>query len=119
MKKILLVVAGFMCLILGGAGVVLPLLPTTPLVLLAAICFSSSNKKIEAWLIRSRLFGPFIENYRTGRGISKQRKIFTIAFLWTGLICSMYFIGTIMVCILLCCIGVGVTVHLLMLKTAK
>lgn len=116
-KKMFYVALGFICLALGAAGVVLPLLPTTPLILLAAFCFASGNKKLEAWLLRSRLFGPFIENYRTGQGISKRRKAVTIAYLWVGLVASMLIIRTTAIYLILGMVGIGVTIHLLMLKT--
>jgi len=117
MKKLLYISLGFIFLTLGTIGLVLPLLPTTPLVLLAAICFSYSNKRLEEWLCRNRIFGSFIENYRTGSGISKLHKYTSIAFLWLGLITSMIVIRTPMIYIVLSLVGVGVTIHLLMIKT--
>ena len=119
MKKLLYISLGFICLMLGAVGVVMPLLPTTPLVLLAAICFSRGSKRLDNWLSRSRLFGPFIVNYRTGLGISKCRKIASIVFLWVGLITSMAVLRTTTIYIILCIVGVGVTIHLLMIKTKK
>jgi len=119
MKNFLLTILGFICLTLGAAGIIIPLLPTTPLVLLAAMCFSISNKKLEHRLNQNRIFGPFIENYRTGVGISKRRKIASIAFLWIGLITSMVAIRTTSIYIILCIVGTCVTIHLLMIKSKK
>ena len=116
-KKLLLFILGCVSLMLGMAGIIVPLLPTTPLVLLSAACFSTSNKKLEGWLLRSRLFGPFIENYRTGGGISKTRKAASIAFLWIGLITSMIALRTSWIFVILVMVGIGVTIHLLMIKT--
>jgi hypothetical protein len=118
-KKALLIAAGLVALTLGAAGIAVPLLPTTPLVLLAAACFSASNKKLEAALGKSRLFGPFIENYRTGQGIGKFHKIGSIAWLWAGLITSAAVLRTVRVYIILSVAGVAVTVHLLLIKTKK
>jgi len=118
-KKLLFIALGFIFLILGGIGVFLPLLPTTPLVILSSICFSYGSKRLEGWLCRNRIFGPYIENYRTGQGISKLHKIGSIAFLWVGLITSMIVIRTTMIYIILCIVGIGVTTHLLMIKTKK
>ena len=112
-------VAGFVTLFLGGLGTVVPLLPTTPLVILSAFCFSRSNKRLEAILLRSRLFGPFIENYRTKRGISKKRKIFTLVFLWVGLITSMMLLRTVWIFFLLLAVGIGVSTHILWMKTKE
>lgn len=58
MKRILLLTAGSICLLLGGIGVFLPLLPTTPFVLLAAICFSYSNDKAYQWLLKKPYLWP-------------------------------------------------------------
>ncbi|MCL2051175.1 MAG: YbaN family protein [Lachnospiraceae bacterium] len=117
MKKLVLAILGFIFLTLGAVGIVIPLLPTTPLVLFAAICFSSCHKGLETWLLESRLFGPFIENYRTGQGISKKRKIASIAFLWAGLTASMIILHTLAAIFILLAIGISVTIHILMIKS--
>jgi hypothetical protein len=116
-KKMLLIIAGFATLILGMVGIVLPLIPTTPLVLLAAICFSASNKSLESRLLRNRIFGEFIENYKTGQGISKRRKVWSIIYLWCGLVTSMVILRSARIYIVLSIVGVCVTVHLLMIRT--
>ena len=116
-KKIFLIALGFSALLLGAIGVFIPVLPTTPFVILAAACFSASSRKINDWLLKSRLFGPYIENYRTKQGISVRRKVASIAFLWTGLLISMIIVRTVWICMVLCTVGVGVTVHLLLIKT--
>jgi len=118
-KKLLLIVLGFSSLALGVVGIVLPILPTTPFVLLSAACFSASSERFDTWLRCSRLFGPFIENYRTKQGISKLRKVATLAFLWTGLSISMIVVRTPMIFIILSIVGIGVTIHILMIKTKK
>jgi len=118
-KKIMLTIAGFACLGLGGLGVVVPLLPTTPLVLLAAGCFSASNARAHAWLSRSRVFGPYIEHYRTKRGIPLWLKLSSIAFLWAGLLSTMLVAQVLWMYILLGCVGVGVTVHIALIRARK
>lgn len=119
MRRVLFILAGVVSLILGAVGIVLPLLPTTPLVLLSAVCFSKSSKRLEAWLMKSRVFGGFIDNYRTGNGIGKMHKIGSLTWLWIGLITSVIVIRTIWGCVVLGIVGVGVTVHILMMKTKK
>ena len=62
-KKISYLIAGWMSLLLAFIGVFLPLLPTTPFVLLAAFCFSRSSEKLHSWLLRHKLFGPLISDW--------------------------------------------------------
>ena len=118
-KKLLFIALGFVALAFGVVGIVLPLLPTTPFVLLAAACFSAGSKRCDDWLRRSRLFGPYIENYRTRQGISVRRKIASLIFLWVGLIVSMAIVRTLLIFIVLSAVGVGVTIHILMIKTKR
>jgi hypothetical protein len=118
-KRIALMSLGFMLLALGAVGVVLPVLPTTPFVLAAAVCFSASNERIHGWLKRNRVFGPYIENYRTKQGIRMPLKLSSIAFVWLGLAVSIYRVQTPWVTALLAAVGIGVTVHLVMIKTYK
>jgi len=60
---------------IGAVGVVVPGLPTTPLLLLAAACFARSSPRLYAWLLRNPTFGPLIEDFRAGRGVSLRVKI--------------------------------------------
>lgn len=65
---------GAMALALGAVGVVLPILPTTPFILLAAFCFARSSKRCHAWLIRHPVFGPLISNWTEYGAISRRAK---------------------------------------------
>lgn len=115
-KKTLLIVAGVVSLTLGGIGVFLPLLPTTPFVLLAAGCFAGSSPAMHRWLCRSRFFGEYIENYRTNAGVSKSIKIRAIVFLWAGLALSAAAVHKPLVRVILAVVGICVSTHLLMMK---
>jgi len=117
MKRRVLMVCGCLLVAVGAVGIVLPLLPTTPFLLLAAICFSTSSQRAYHFLLRSRHFGPYIEHYRTGRGVSVAAKVRAIVFLWAVLIISAVFIAKLWVILVLAVVGIGVTIHLLMLKT--
>jgi len=119
LKIVLLVTLGLACLGLGAVGVALPVLPTTPFVLLAAACFSASSKRMHAWLSRNRFFGPYIEHYRTGTGIKMSLKIASLVFLWAGLVLSMLAVRTWWIYLILGLVGAGVTAHLLLIKTRK
>jgi uncharacterized membrane protein YbaN (DUF454 family) len=70
--------AGIALLGLGIAGIFLPLLPTTPLVLLAAGCFARSSRPFHDWLLAHRLFGPMIEEWQRYRSIPYRTKIIAI-----------------------------------------
>lgn len=69
---------GWLFIILGVVGIVLPLLPTTPFLLVAAICFSRGSQRLHGWLINHRTLGPPITNWQTNRTISRQIKIAAI-----------------------------------------
>jgi uncharacterized membrane protein YbaN (DUF454 family) len=66
--------AGLVALAAGLVGIFLPLLPTTPLVLLSAFCFSRSSPRLERWLLEHRRFGPMIHNWRAHRAIPLRAK---------------------------------------------
>lgn len=70
---------GVLALVLGAAGTVLPLLPTTPFVLLAAFCFARSSPRLHDWLLSHRLFGPLIENWRRHGAIDRRTKIVSLS----------------------------------------
>jgi uncharacterized membrane protein YbaN (DUF454 family) len=118
-KNLIFFVLGFICLGLGAFGVAVPVLPTTPFVLLAAICFSIANKKTYEWLKKNPVFGPYIENYRTRQGIKMPLKIGSIAFLWAGLIISMILVKATLVYVVLGLVGIGVSTHILLIKTKR
>lgn len=65
---------GLFFLLLGGIGVVLPLLPTTPFVLLAAACFAKSSPRMHGWLLQSELFGPMLRDWETNKCVSRRVK---------------------------------------------
>lgn len=81
MKRQLFLLAGLTAVALGSIGVVLPLLPTVPFMILAAFCFANSSPRLEKWLVEHKIFGPHIHNWRTGRAITRKGKwASTIAF---------------------------------------
>lgn len=68
------VVAGWAALGSGVAGIVLPLVPTTPFLLLAAFCFARGSKRLHAWLLSHRVFGPPIVRWQSERTIAVRTK---------------------------------------------
>ena len=118
-RKALLIFTGTVCVALGVLGMFLPLLPTTVFLLMAAYCYSRSSERFHTWLLTNRLFGPYISNYKSGRGISLRQKISTISILWLSIGVSIWLIGGFWVTLLLLAIAVGVTAHLLWIKTHR
>ena len=72
--RFLWLLAGLAALALGAIGVVLPLLPTTPFLLLAAFAFARSSKRLNAWLREHRTFGPLIDNWHRDGSIDRKAK---------------------------------------------
>jgi uncharacterized membrane protein YbaN (DUF454 family) len=81
-KKGIFVVVGTISLGLGAAGVFLPILPTTPFLLLSAACYYKGSERMHRWLLNNKLFGSYIRNYNEGKEISQTGKIFTLFLLW-------------------------------------
>jgi len=118
--KIILTIIGFISVGLGILGIFLPLLPTTPFLLLAAACFSKSSTRFYNWLLSNKLFGKYIKNYREGLGIPLKIKISTISLLWITIIFTVIFaVDILFVKIILIFIAIGVTVHILKIRTYK
>lgn len=116
-KKYLLISIGSISLGLGIFGIVIPVLPTTPFLLLSSICFIRSSERLYNWLISHRIFGSYIYNYMTYRAVKKSAKIGALIFLWLSLITSILLVWNLHVTILLLAVGIGVSIHLLSLKT--
>lgn len=119
MKKTLLIVCGWLLVALGAVGMLLPVLPTTPFLLLAAACFSGSSAKAHRFLVKSPFFGPYIQHYQTGQGVSVGRKIQAVTLLWAMLALGALTIGKTWTYIVFPAIGAGVTCHLVLIKTAR
>ena len=116
--KGLLVSVGVLSVGLAVAGVFLPLLPTTPFLLLAATCFVRSSDRLYRWLIAHKWFGSYIRNYREHHAITRRAKVVLLLMLWSVLAYTA--IGVLSVTalrVLLLLIGLGVTLHVLRLKT--
>ena len=97
-----------------------PLLPTIPFLLLAAACYARSSERFYNWLLNNRWFGSYIRNYIQKRGIPLKAKVFTIALLWIVIGCSAAFaVESFAVRLILVLIAIGVSVHVLTLRTLK
>lgn len=83
--RILLISGGTISVGLAIAGIVLPMLPATPFLLLAAFCYARSSQRFHGWLTGHRWFGPYIESYRSGRGITARQLVWTLVPLWLSI----------------------------------
>ncbi|MEW6734759.1 MAG: YbaN family protein [Acidobacteriota bacterium] len=120
MRRGLLIAAGTLSVGLGILGIFLPLLPTTPFLLLAAACYARSSRKFYLWLLGNRIFGNYIQNYRSGQGIPLRAKIITILLLWLVMLYTAFFvINILLVKILLILIAICTSSYLLSLRTLK
>ena len=119
-KKWVLIAIGSVSVGLGMLGIFLPLLPTTPFLLLAAACYVRSSERFYHWLIAHKWFGHHIKNYREGHGIPLRAKIVALTLLWLSIGSStIFFVPLMSIKILLMLIATGVTIHLLRFKTLQ
>jgi uncharacterized protein len=115
-----LLFAGSICIGLGILGIVLPLFPTTPFLLLAAACYVRSSEKMYQRLIANRWFGRHIRNYREKKGILFSTKVLAICFLWISILYSIIFVVHVLwLRMLLAAIAAGVTWHIVSIRTLK
>lgn len=118
--RMLFAASGLLCTGLGLLGIFLPILPTTPFLLLAAACFIRSSDRLYFWLMNNSLFGSYLCRYRAGDGLPLSFKVWTILLLWISLSLSALLAipeRIWWVRLLLLGVGVGVTIHLLCIKT--
>ena len=79
--RILWVVLGSFFVVIGGIGVVVPGLPTTLFLILAAACYIRSSQRLYDWLINNKTFGPYLRDYREGKGIPKRAKVLAVSMI--------------------------------------
>jgi uncharacterized protein len=118
----MLVVLGTLSVALGVIGAVVPVLPTTPFLLLAAACYLRSSRRLHRWLLSNRVFGEYIRRYLSGEGLSLATKVVTLILLWLSLGASAFLAvpeRLWWVRLLLFIVGIGVTTHLLRMKTSR
>lgn len=115
-----LIAGGLLAVLLGTIGVFLPVLPTTPFLLLAAWCFGSSSDRFYFWLMNNRLWGKYLRDYTENKGIPFRIKAGALTMLWAAILSSAFFaVENILVRILLIVIALAVSSHILMIKTIR
>ena len=118
--NILLIIFGSLNVVVGIIGIFVPILPTTPFMLLAAACYIRSSDRLYRMLIHNKLLGKYIQNYREQRGMTGRHKSIVIALLWSSILYSALFATQLLwLKIVLIIIAISVTIHILMIRTLK
>ena len=119
--RALLFIAGTFLLALGAIGIFLPILPTTPFLLLSAACYLRSSERMHKWLLNNRWFGNYVRNYQEGKGIPLKTKVLAMTVLWVAILYSAFVaLDEILIAqIALLAIALGVSVHLVRLPNLK
>lgn len=120
MKKYLYILVGSISLALGILGIFLPVLPTTPFLLLAATCYVRSSYRLYRWLVSHRYLGTYIRGFLKDRAIPLKAKVISISLLWlTALYCIFIVFAACWTKILMGVVAVSVTAYILSFKTRK
>ena len=113
-------IAGTVSLVFAVVGLVLPLIPTTPFLLLTAACYCRSSERLYNWLMNNKWFGEYIKNYREGNGIPLKTKILALTFLWVTIsISALLFVQILIVQVVLLVVAIAVSIHILRLPTYR
>jgi uncharacterized membrane protein YbaN (DUF454 family) len=112
-ERLMLIVIGWLSVTLGVIGIFLPVLPTTPFLLLAAACFARSSPRFYSWLINHRYLGPYLRLYMSGKGIPRKAKIGIVVVLWLTILPSaLLVVPWLWLTILLLLIAAAVTIYI-------
>ena len=110
--KVFYNVLGVLAVLLGILGIFLPLLPTTPFLLLASACFARGSVRLHRWLIGHRVFGKYIANFEAGHGIPLKGKIVATVMLWGSMAWSSRHFDSIAIPIMMGVIGACVSTYM-------
>jgi uncharacterized protein len=120
LKKMFFICLGTLSLGMGIIGIFVPLLPTTPFILLTAYLYARSSPQLYKLLLTNKVFGKYLDNYRQGRGIPLITKIISISLLWLSILYSNFFlIEIVLLKAIFSYTAMVVTVHILGNKTIK
>jgi uncharacterized membrane protein YbaN (DUF454 family) len=110
--KALLLMVGWLSVVLGVIGVFLPIMPTTPFLLLAAACFLRTSPKFYNWLVGHPKLGKYLLYYLEGKGIPLKAKVYSIGLMAISMSVTTYFVPVTAVKILLPLVGVLVALYI-------
>lgn len=118
--KYILAFLGTLSLLLGVIGIFLPVLPTTPFLLLSAALYLRSSRRLYNWLMSHRRLGPYIRNFQINKSIPLRVKIVSVSMVWiTLLYCAFFVASQWWMGVIFIAIAVGVSAHILHYKTMK
>ncbi len=112
-----LLAVGWLCVLLGVIGIFLPVMPTTPFLLLAAACFVRSSKRFYRWLVCHPHLGPWIRDYLEGQGIPLKAKVYTLSLMWLSIGLSCYLVPQIWARLFMLTSATLVSLYILKQKT--
>lgn len=118
--KVICIIIGSLSLGLGIAGIFLPLLPTTPFLLLSAALYFRGSPRLYHWLLSHKHLGPYIRNFREHKALPLRVKILSVSLTWiTLLYCILFIIPQLWLKVLLLLLAIGISWHILSYKTLK
>ncbi len=117
-KSYLLIILGLILLGIGTIGIIIPILPTMPFLILAFSCFADTPK-IKNWLLKNRMIYYYIQNYQTRTCLKKEVVIKSLGTLWLTLFISILVSKKIEINIFLILIGISVTIHILWISKSR
>lgn len=116
--KTICIILGTVSLALGIIGIFLPLLPTTPFLLLTAALYFRGSPRLYQWLLNHKHFGPYIRNFRENKAIPLRAKIISLLLMWgTMIYCIFFLIPLVWVKVVMFLVAAGVSWHILSFKT--
>jgi len=115
-----LIIIGWTSVVLGVVGIFLPLLPTTPFLLLAVSCFAKSSKRFHDWLLNQPQLGPYIHLYLDGKGIPVKAKAYILIMLWFTISTSaLFFVDPVAIKLSLLGIASAVSIYIIRMPTLE
>jgi uncharacterized membrane protein YbaN (DUF454 family) len=119
--KILFIILGTICVLLGILGIFIPGLPTTPFLLLSAALYIRSSDKLYNKLINNKILGKYILTYQKNKGMTKKAKVYSISLMWIMISCSViFFIKIFYVKAIVIAVGIiGTIIMGFVVKTVK
>ena len=116
--RILWLALGLLVTVIGLIGLIVPGLPTTPLMIVAAACFFRSSKRLFNWVLSNKYFGNYVKDFREGRGMPRKAKFIALGFIWLFVSISVFvgipdhLVYVKILTLLAACTGTGVIITL-------